>query len=465
MRDIQRAELRAPAIVLDIDVSRPYGDETVDVAEFATAWCLVRDDSVPAAIRFLDIESQSSIGLELLREHFVRSVNLPPRISPAEKIGTTLTVVICTRDRPDGLVRTLGSLAAQTDSCFDVIVVDNSSAGDAVRVLADFEGLALRTFHEPQPGLSRARNRGLAEVRADLVAWIDDDEVADPDWIAWIKRGFASAGGPDALAGMMLPAELETNAQVDWERYGGFNKGRGMESVQLRAGTPTVVDPLYPRPIFGSGGNMAFRTETLRAIGGFENRLGAGTLTRGGEDTRALSLVLEAGSMILHWPPAITWHYHRQTDDALEKQLRGNASGLTAFYMSMILASPKYLWRIFGFVPRELSGVLTSRGNAKGGDPPPHLLRASRKGLLQGPWLYLREARRERRMGHPTTIPEVLDDHARKRLNVLRHPIAAATESVGAVVVSLAYLRSYRQAKRASESFAKPIPYDVENLT
>jgi GT2 family glycosyltransferase len=396
VRDIERSELRAPAVVLDIDIDRVRGDEVVDVSQYSTAWCLVRRDTVAEEIRFLDIEVESSVAVAELRERFAASGG-PKKVGPFAPLDSTLTVVICTRDRRDGLLKTLGSLAEQSDPRFDVLVVDNSLDGEIARTLVDFDGLALRCTHEPKPGLSRARNRGLTEVHSDLVAWIDDDEVADLDWTAWIKRGFATPGRPDVVAGMMLPAELETNAQVDWERYGGFNKGRGMEPTRLAAGTPTVSDPLYPRPLFGSGGNMAFRTEALQAIGGFENRLGTGTLTRGGEDTRTLALMLEGGSTILHWPPAITWHYHRRTDEALEKQVFGNSAGLTAFYMSLVMTSPKYLWRILGLLPRGLRSMLVDTGRGKETGLPRHLLRASRKGLIQGPWLYIRETRRQRR--------------------------------------------------------------------
>ena len=400
VRDIERGELRAPAWVVDIDVARGYGEEAVDVARFATAWCLVRRDGVPVATRFLDIDADSSIVLEDLRDRFA-ALSLPQLVDISDGLDASLTVVICTRDRPESLALTLASLARQSDSGFEVVVVDNSRDGTAAPALVGLQGLTVRCCHEPVPGLSRARNRGLAEVRSELIAWIDDDEEADPDWIAWIKRGFASADRPDAVAGVMLPAELETDAQVNFERYGGFNKGRGIEPVALRAGTPSVFDPLYPLPIFGAGGNMAFRTERLRAIGGFDNRLGAGTLTLGGEDTRALSLLLEHGSMILHWPPAITWHYHRRTDEALEKQFYGNSAGLTAFYMSLILTSPKYVWRILRFVPRGVKRMLANRGSGQPdlptGGVPVNLLRAGRKGLLEGGWLYLREVRRQRR--------------------------------------------------------------------
>jgi len=186
-------------------------------------------------------------------------------------------------------------------------------------------------------------------------------------------------------------------APVDWERYGGHNKGRGMEPELLRAGTPTVVDPLYPRPIFGSGGNMAFRTETLRNIGGFDNRLGAGTLTRGGEDTKALSLLLEAGYSILHWPPAVTWHYHRATDQDLATKLFGNAAGLTAYYTSMFMSSPKFVWRIVSLLPRGFKDAQSQTRQVKEDSLPAHLTSATRRGLTQGPWLYVRETVRQRR--------------------------------------------------------------------
>ncbi|MBS1691331.1 MAG: glycosyltransferase family 2 protein [Actinobacteria bacterium] len=402
MQLIERGALRAPARVFDIDVAHRYGGhDTVDTTRFNTAWCLVRRHGVAEAVRFLDIESEGEIGLAALRDVLDDSVKPLTTLPVAAVDGPTLTVVICTRDRREGLLQTLRSLAGQSDRAFDVLVVDNSHDGAVAHAGLDIEGLIVRCCHEPMPGLSRARNRGLAEVTSDIIAWIDDDEVADPDWIAWLKRGFATPGAPDAVAGVMLPAELETPAQVNFERYGGFNKGRGMTPERLRAGTPSVPDPLYPLPGFGAGGNMAFRTAALRAVGGFDNRLGAGTLTHGGEETRALALILESGATVLHWPPAVTWHYHRRSDEALEKQFFGYSAGLTAFYMSMLMSSPAYAWRIVRFIPPGVRRVLANRGSGAPDGPPPgfpdHLLQAGRRGLLRGAWLYVGEVRRQRR--------------------------------------------------------------------
>lgn len=401
MRDIGRGELRAPARVFDIDIAH-RDDEVVDVERYATAWCLIRQNGVVVMARFLDIEDERCVRLSELRDHFARS-GTPRPVDPQEALDASLTVVIPT-NRADGLPTVLNSLVAQSDPDFEVLVVDNTRTGEIAANLTGFDGLAIRCCHEPRPGVSNARNRGLVEVTTDLIAWIDDDEVADPDWIAWIKRGFASASRPAAVAGVMLPAELETGAQVDFERYGGFNKGRPMQPVELRAGTPSVPDPLYPLPNFGAGGNMSFRTAALHAIGGFDNRLGCPAI-HGGEETLALSQVLDGGSVILHWPPAVTWHYHRRTDEELERQFFGYSAGLTAFYTSVILSSPKSVFRILGFIPRGLKQIQATHGDGRPEGPPAgfpkSLLREGRRGLYRGPWLYLREARRHRRTRLP----------------------------------------------------------------
>lgn len=407
MRDIERADLRAPALVVDIDIEVPSESNFVDTSSYRTAWCLIRRSGVPVAIRFLDIDGDTSLQLADVRQHFA-SESLPAPVERSVLRDLSLTVAICTRDRPNSLRRALESLGKQSDTGFAVVVIDNSANGDVAKNFENANGLDIRCCHEPVPGLSRARNRALAEVKSDLIAYLDDDEVADPDWIAWLKRGFASHYKPDVVVGKVLPADLESGPEVDWERYGGHNKGRGMEPELLRAGTPSVVDPLYPRPMFGSGGNMAFRTAALRAIGGFDNRLGAGTLTRGGEETKALSMVLDAGFSILHWPPAIAWHYHRGSrgerwqpggtkPKELENKLFGNSAGLTAYYTSLFLSSPRYAWRITTLLPRGYKDFRSHGQEVKMASLPAHLTQASRRGLLQGPWLYIKEAAKQRR--------------------------------------------------------------------
>jgi succinoglycan biosynthesis protein ExoM len=104
------------------------------------------------------------------------------------------SVCIATYRRPIGLSNLLRSLAVQQGApSFEVVVVDNDRDGSAAAVVEKFaDQLALRYVVEPQRGLSRVRNRSVAESRGTFIAFIDDDEVAPPTWLATLDRVRAS---------------------------------------------------------------------------------------------------------------------------------------------------------------------------------------------------------------------------------------------------------------------------------
>jgi glycosyltransferase involved in cell wall biosynthesis len=403
LREITRAELTAPAVVLRIDLSESGHNErtSVPLDGFRSAWCVAVSDG-PPAVTYWDVSNDS---VARLSEFAPTPRERVAGQEPVTPIGGRLAVAICTRRNELGLRRTLESLVDQTDRDFAVFVVDNAPGQSSVRdVLDAFERLDVTYVAAPRPGLSNARNRALEAVTAEYLGWLDDDESADSTWIASLKLGFGHPSRPAAVTGTMQPRELRTSAQVLFEQYGGFTKGRGLEPVVLRRGAPSVRSPLYPLPNFGAGGNMAFRTSVLRDIGGFDPALGAGTRTFGGEETKALASLLRRGETILYWPQAITWHEHRHTIDELEKQFYGYAAGLSAFYASMLKTDPACVVDVLRLVPRGLADIA---GNRRGGrrtsdlppDFPEQLLKASRRGLLSGAWRYAVESLSARSAG------------------------------------------------------------------
>lgn len=257
--------------------------------------------------------------------------------------GPGITVVLCTRNRPTEARRCLESLAALDYRHRQLLVVDNApddtATADAVRALPfDVDYVV-----EPRPGLAAARNRALAEARYDLIAFVDDDERVDPHWLTALAEEFADPQVA-AVTGLVLPGELATPAQARFERIGGHSKGRGFTRVVAdRAYQREIQSPLFPRPTFGAGANMAFRRCALAEIGGFDTALGAGTRTGGAEDTLAFTEVMLAGRTLVYAPAALTWHYHRRDDAALTEQLDGYARGLGAFYAALVLRSPRRL--------------------------------------------------------------------------------------------------------------------------
>lgn len=306
------------------------------------------------------------------------------------------SVVVCTRDRPDDLLRCLTSLAEQDHPDFAVWVVDNSTGNDRVReVAASLSGdLDIRYLVEPRPGLSRARNAALADdLAGDIVAWLDDDEVADPMWLTEMVRAFD--GRPDIVAasGLVVPGELHTQAQVWYEQFGGHSKGRGFTQDTFSPATWAQQHPLYPLPPFGVGANMAFRISALRQLGGFDEALGAGTLAQGGEDTKAITDLLLTGSSAAYWPTALTRHFHRREVDGLRRQMRGYGVGLTAFYTAEVLGRPATALELIRIAPRALRDLYSSdsiRVATIEDDFPRELLAENRRGMALGPWLYLR---------------------------------------------------------------------------
>jgi hypothetical protein len=146
---------------------------------------------------------------------------------------------------------------------------------------------------------------------------------------------------------------------------------------------------------------MAFTREALDAIRGFDPALGAGTVTKGGEDTAAFTDLLLAGFRLVYRPAAFVWHHHYADIDGLSKQLAGYGTGLTCFYTRIVLRRPRYLLRLLALLPqgvRDLRGTDSVRRERMTAAFPPELLRAHRRGMLRGPFAYVQSLLTELRL-------------------------------------------------------------------
>jgi glycosyltransferase involved in cell wall biosynthesis len=317
------------------------------------------------------------------------------------------SVIICTRDRTERLGSCLAAVLRQDYPDFEVIVVDNAPADDGVadlvasRNAAGTNGVPLRHVVEERPGLSWARNTGLGAASGRIVAYLDDDEQPDRHWLAELARGFTLGPGVVGVSGLVLPAVLDTPAQRLYEQFGGHSKGRGLTAEVFDAASHARQHPLYPLPAFGVGASMAFDREALLRIGGFDVALGAGTPARAGEDTAAICDLMLDGGTFVYWPGAVMWHEHRKEFAEVERQLDGYGSGLTAFYARAVLRDPRRLLTLARLAPgaiRDLRGKDSVRTATMTGDYPPALRRASVRGMLSGPFRYLRSRRAQARV-------------------------------------------------------------------
>ena len=314
------------------------------------------------------------------------------------------SVVVATRDRPQLLAASLTSLLAQDYPRYEIIVVDNAPTSDSTAefVKRSFGHSSLvRYVREDLPGTSWARNLGIREARGEFVAFADDDVLLDSKWLAGLAAGFQISPQVGCVTGMILPLELETQAQMWIEQYGGFTKGFERRVFDVRDHRPD--SPLFPynAGMFGSGANMAFRTTVLREMGGFDSALGGGSPAQGGEDLAAFFQVLAGGYQLVYEPSAIVRHNHIRNYSTLTRKMYGYGVGLSAYLTKSLYDNPEFVLDFITKIPRGLSFVFSSqssKNSRKGPDYPRELTSAERKGMLVGPFAYFRGRHRARQL-------------------------------------------------------------------
>jgi glucosyl-dolichyl phosphate glucuronosyltransferase len=195
-------------------------------------------------------------------------------------------VIICafTEDRWDALVAAVESVQQQTLPPGEIIVVIDHNTHLLERVRAHLPDVITIENSESR-GLSGARNSGIAIAQGALVAFLDDDAVAEPDWLVQLSR---CCMDPRVLGagGAVTPLWLDKPpAWLPEEFYWVVGCSyRGMpQTVQ------TIRNPI--------GANMAFRREVFETVGGFRSGIGrVGTWPVGCEETE---LCIRARQ---HWP-------------------------------------------------------------------------------------------------------------------------------------------------------------------
>lgn len=242
--------------------------------------------------------------------------------------AVTLSVVICTRDRPHYIQKCLKSLQHLSDPANEIIVVDNAPTSDATQQLvAQFP--AVKYVLEPKAGLDFARNAGISHSSCELIAYTDDDVSLHPDWTLHLRQAFQS---PNVMAvtGLVIAAEIDTQSQYIFERYWSFNRGyrRLLYDRHFFKKYSLIGAPAWR---VGAGASMAFRRDVFEKIGDFDERLDVGAAGCSG-DSEMWYRVLAAGFDCLYEPTVVAYHTHRSEMAALHHQLfhymRGHVSEL-----------------------------------------------------------------------------------------------------------------------------------------
>ena len=224
----------------------------------------------------------------------------------------SISVIIATRNRALYLFKAIESVLLQTFNDYELLIVDNDSKDNTKEIVDNFISInsKVKYFYEPVIGLSKARNYGIEEAKGEVIVFLDDDAVADPQWLEAHWQAYQEDPNVVAVGGRIFldwqsirPVWLSSSLD---NRLGKFDLGRCMRQM---------TDNEYP-----FGGNMSFPRQLLKGIGGFSRFLGMkGKLLLGNEEKDLFIRIRKTNPIgkIFYSPQALI--YHAVLDEKLNK--------------------------------------------------------------------------------------------------------------------------------------------------
>lgn len=358
--------MRAPVKVIEIELSEPLRD--LDQLDgYSEIYGIVCYHTTPVGTIHIPLSSPhcsastfgqaiaEQLAWPVVRKHLIDQLDTPSpaegfqldqvfEASPTRYAGPLplITVAVCTRNRTDDLAHCLEHLMQLDYPQLDRIVIDNAPSSDATERLVRERFPDIRYAREDTPGLDWARNRAILEARGEIVAYTDDDVMVDAQWARAIGEVFAENPHVMAVTGLVLPYELETEPQVQFEQYGGFGRGTIRRWFGVNAaGGERAANGHANAGRFGTGANMAYRRSVFEQIGPFDPALDVGTVTNGGGDLEMFFRVLKEGFMLVYEPRAMVRHRHRRDTQRFHTQIANNGVGFYSFLVRCFLAYPE----------------------------------------------------------------------------------------------------------------------------
>lgn len=219
----------------------------------------------------------------------------------------TISIVICTYNRPKLLMSTLQSVINLDfdPSRFEIIIVDNGNNDQTKDVFASInhhERCHMSYAREDKLGLSHARNKGVSLAKGGLVVFLDDDEIVPANWLKELIKPYDNDERIACVGGKIIPV-FPNDVYPSWYStaiqgfFGGVDNG-------------DEVHEINPKNEYLGGGNISFKKQLVVDLGMFDTNLGVRSETSyAGEETELYLKVLKEGYKVYYNPKAVTYHF------------------------------------------------------------------------------------------------------------------------------------------------------------
>lgn len=217
-----------------------------------------------------------------------------------------ISVVICSRNGSLTIRECLEGVMKLNYPSYEVIVINDGSTDATPQIASEFDVKLISTANN---GLSAARNHGAKVAKGEIISYIDDDAIPDPDWLlflamSFINKPYVAVGGPN-----IAPNNVSLIA----------------ECVDHSPGSPSHVLITDMEAEHIPGCNFSIRKKALEELGGFDTQF-----RTAGDDVDLCWRITDAGWKIGFSPGAMVWHHRRRTIKSYWRQQKGygNAEAL-----------------------------------------------------------------------------------------------------------------------------------------
>jgi glycosyltransferase involved in cell wall biosynthesis len=240
-----------------------------------------------------------------------------------------ISLIICTRDRCQQLVRCLQSVRGITfERPWELIVVDNGSVDETAAVVRQFIGnaeVSSAYVFEPKLGKSNALNKAIELARGKILAFTDDDCYPAPDFLSRVWSAFEDPSIGYITGRIMLHDPTDLPVTIN----------ESMTPLTFPARSLLTVGSVQ-------GANMAFRRGILRDIGGFDPVFGPGTQFVS-EDLDVAGRASAVGWTGRYCPDVVVRHHHGRKTADTPRLMKFYGLGAGAYHMKLLLSGHEFL--------------------------------------------------------------------------------------------------------------------------